>query len=227
MTYYNKFLVMTAFSCLSGVSVAATTVSDNFDAGLGSWSSNTIQTTINHSPTDGNLDGYLSTDNSTSGTSFGVIGAKNEAADYSGEFADGIWNISVDLSFINGDFTDSLLRFRYQDFSHNGWYISLEDSAFFDSQWQSYSISFDTTWDDATAMANGWVQETSSTSFSELWNDVYTTEVRILGSGEMVAGIDNYNANLSSVPVPAAVFMFGPALLGFLGLRRRTKNTIA
>jgi len=29
--------------------------------------------------------------------------------------------------------------------------------------------------------------------------------------------------NVSEVPVPAAVFLFGPALLGFLDLRRKTK----
>ncbi|MFW5427275.1 MAG: spondin domain-containing protein [Methylophagaceae bacterium] len=30
--------------------------------------------------------------------------------------------------------------------------------------------------------------------------------------------------NVSAVPVPAALFMFAPALLGFMGLRRKTKN---
>jgi len=32
-------------------------------------------------------------------------------------------------------------------------------------------------------------------------------------------------ANPSAVPIPAAAFMFAPALLGFLGLRRRAKST--
>ena len=32
---------------------------------------------------------------------------------------------------------------------------------------------------------------------------------------------------VSEVPVPAALFMFAPALLGFLGLRRKTKTAIA
>lgn len=31
-----------------------------------------------------------------------------------------------------------------------------------------------------------------------------------------------YNLSVSEVPVPAALFLFAPALLGFLGLRRRT-----
>jgi len=34
-------------------------------------------------------------------------------------------------------------------------------------------------------------------------------------------------SNVSAVPVPAAVFLFAPALLGFLGFRRRAKNSVA
>ena len=33
--------------------------------------------------------------------------------------------------------------------------------------------------------------------------------------------------NVSAVPIPAAAFMFAPALLGFLGLRRKAKNSVA
>ena len=31
----------------------------------------------------------------------------------------------------------------------------------------------------------------------------------------------------NAVPVPAAAFLFAPALLGFIGLRRKAKNTVA
>mgnify|MGYP000633196763 CR=1 FL=1 len=37
----------------------------------------------------------------------------------------------------------------------------------------------------------------------------------------------NYDTNLNQVPIPAAAFMFAPALLGFMGLRRKAKNTVA
>ena len=33
--------------------------------------------------------------------------------------------------------------------------------------------------------------------------------------------------NVSAVPIPAAAFLFAPALLGFMGLRRKAKNTVA
>ena len=40
----------------------------------------------------------------------------------------------------------------------------------------------------------------------------------ILNSG---ANFVNYSVSVSAVPVPAALFLFAPALLGFLGLRRK------
>jgi len=36
-----------------------------------------------------------------------------------------------------------------------------------------------------------------------------------------------YRGGVPQVPLPAALFMFAPALLGFLGLRRRAKNNVA
>lgn len=32
--------------------------------------------------------------------------------------------------------------------------------------------------------------------------------------------------NLNAVPIPAAAFLFAPALLGFMGLRRKAKNSV-
>ena len=43
-------------------------------------------------------------------------------------------------------------------------------------------------------------------------------------------GLSNYrvyDSGLSEVPVPAALFMFAPALLGLMGFRRRAKNLTA
>jgi len=42
-------------------------------------------------------------------------------------------------------------------------------------------------------------------------------------NGEKVATIEL--TNVSAVPVPAAAFLFAPALLGFLGLRRKANKT--
>ena len=227
MTKCNKILLVTTLACFPGISQAATAVNDTFDTGIGSWGPNTTETTVGHSVAGGNPGGYMTTDNLLSASIFNVIGATNTGADYSGVFTDGLWTISVDMSFVNGDFTDSWLRYRFQDSTANGWHISLEDTNFFDSTWQSYSVTFDTTWDDATAMANGWVKEadgslTPTPSFSGLWDNVYTSEVRILGGPRMVAGIDNYKASV--IPIPAAVWLFGSGLIGLIGVARREKS---
>tara|TARA_R110001583_G_scaffold195483_1_gene374090 strand:+ start:404 stop:904 length:501 start_codon:yes stop_codon:yes gene_type:complete len=34
-------------------------------------------------------------------------------------------------------------------------------------------------------------------------------------------------SSVSAVPIPAAAFLFAPALLGFMGLRRKAKNSVA
>jgi len=79
------------------------------------------------------------------------------------------------------------------------------------------------------------------------WNVI--TEVTALGNIEVIStplilglnfnlgavGIDNdfftYTqwspSNVGTVPIPAAAFMFAPALLGFMGFRRRAKNLAA
>ncbi|SFK74700.1 hypothetical protein [Methylophaga sulfidovorans] len=42
--------------------------------------------------------------------------------------------------------------------------------------------------------------------------------------GDNIGGM---SLNVSAVPVPAAAFLFAPALLGFMGLRRRVQKTVA
>lgn len=207
---------------LSNAAQAATAVLDTFDTGVGTWIENTSLTAVGYSATGGNPGGYM-TSNSSSG-SFGTAGAQNNSADYTGLFPDGVWNISVDLNFFSGDFTEAWLRFRFQDASTNGWHISLEDTTF-NPSWQTYSVFFDTTWSDATAIANGWVKDTSSVgaapAFSTLWGDVFSSEVRILGGEIMSAGIDNYQTQV--VPLPAAAWLFGSGLLG-LGFIKRKRS---
>ena len=233
MNRTTRYIGLILLTGISGLAHAATAVVDTFDAGIGTWVGNTTDTSVSFAPNGGNPDGYLATDNfAANPIQFNTIGAVNEGADYSGVFADGIWSVSVDLSFIDGNFTDAWLRYRFQDATANGWRISLgEDN--FNLAWETYSIQFDTTWDDATATANGWIKEidgtlTATPSFAALWDDVYTTEVRIAGTpfagaNGISAGIDNYIASVAPVPIPAAAWLFGTALIGFVGYSRRRK----
>jgi len=67
--------------------------------------------------------------------------------------------------------------------------------------------------------------------------------ITLAGLVTLINGVEGFNAasfgnflhpslrintgGTGEVPIPAAVFMFAPALLGFLGLRRRIRNTVA
>lgn len=53
------------------------------------------------------------------------------------------------------------------------------------------------------------------------------TSLALIGEGQYWA-LDNLVINeISAVPLPAAVFLFAPALLGFMGLRHKAKVTVA
>ncbi len=51
-------------------------------------------------------------------------------------------------------------------------------------------------------------------------NSAYAFDI----SGDYITDIQDYQ--VGTVPVPAAAFMFAPALLGFMGLRRKVKTTV-
>ncbi len=196
---------------------------------LADWESNTTVTTVVHSNTGGNPDGHLQT-RGTGANSFDV-GALTQLPDVTGDYGGTIWTVSVDVAFFSEDFTgagsfdDAWLRFRYQDSTENGWTYSLTDM--FSADWETFSVTFDTSWSDAEAMANGWFPDNMSVdpgaNPSESWmttmSDVYTTEVRLSGEGDLLAGIDNFK--LQAIPVPAAVWLFGSGLIGLVGLARR------
>ena len=52
-------------------------------------------------------------------------------------------------------------------------------------------------------------------------------DISTSGQGADLSNYRAYNSGISEVPVPAAAFLFAPALLGFMGLRRKAKNSVA
>ncbi len=61
-----------------------------------------------------------------------------------------------------------------------------------------------------------------------LANEIWVNWQGLNFTNETIVSLDiNSSANPSAVPVPAAAFFFAPALLGFVGLRRKAKNAIA
>lgn len=79
----------------------------------------------------------------------------------------------------------------------------------------------------STVALTGVRDEEGEFDFFGLRSDTAFTTVQLKYSGSTGDAIyfdEAYYGNVSAVPVPAAAFMFAPALLGFLGLRRRVKD---
>lgn len=86
---------------------------------------------------------------------------------------------------------------------------------------------------DSLVVSLGSYSENFILNAGAVWG-TFTRVVTVAADGSKLsfshAGGDNVgimldNVSVSAVPIPAAAFMFAPALLGFLGLRRRAKNT--
>ncbi len=92
----------------------------------------------------------------------------------------------------------------------------------------------------STVLAGGTVANSGSwESLFDVTTDVYNITgdfifTAILTAGSYFAvdilnatsGILKYDLSISAVPVPAALWLFAPALLGFFGLRRQARKTV-
>lgn len=96
-------------------------------------------------------------------------------------------------------------------------YTFASDSSAFVNQWGPVSFEVDTTWTDAEAMANGWVNYHDSTSFADSWK---TVQFQQFFSGNGYAGSTNITGfdqvrveSLAAIPAPLGVLAGGAALL--------------
>jgi hypothetical protein len=203
---------------------AASAYSETWDGqgNLAGWQANTIDSSVINPGAGGNPGGYLLSRRSGDFP----IGAATEVAAATGSFAGApMWTASVDLNEFEGDAGPVWLRFRFQDFTYNGWRYRLSDSLATDT-WATYSVMFQPTWSDAEAEAAGWETDFPDGSGSVSWamtmGDVYTTEVRFDGSRTLLVGIDNFT--LAPVPEPGtwALMLAGLAGLGWMGRRRKS-----
>lgn len=67
----------------------------------------------------------------------------------------------------------------------------------------------------------GFLVKYATFSMVALFDDVITNLSYITHTGQDVSHIVYFNTSISEVPLPAAVWLFLPALMGFLGFRRR------
>lgn len=198
-----RFILVTYLAYLPAISLATPSISNNGYVDLGSRVDSTVHTTKTYRPNSGIPVGSLLADNTGS---IGAITASNLTPNYADVVANSILNVNIDLNFINGNAKTNSRR-----------HISLADSNFFNPpEWKTFALLFDAALGEATAIANGWKKEvdgvlTPVAGFSDLWVNVYSTEIRMLVAVGSVAGIENYIT--STTQAPAAVWLFGVGLL--------------
>mgnify|MGYP003384644027 CR=1 FL=1 len=91
------------------------------------------------------------------------------------------------------------------------------------SEWRAYGAS-GLLGSGSLASASGDLFNLTFTGITQLvWDNNLTSRTSWIFDLDSIS----FTPEVSAVPVPAAAFLFAPALLGFMGLRRKAKNSVA
>ena len=220
----NLIIIFVVAPSLMMAAQAFASHTETWDGGsLAGWTANTTASNVAVVNTGGNPGGYLYSWGR--GLVIGTldIGAQTTSSVFTGDYsAKGIIGVSVDTSFISGNFDGAWVRFRYMDASQNGWVYPLTST--YQTNWKTFSFSLNPGWTDTQARAAGWLSDTDvfgvpSPSFQATMSNVYSTEVRISGIGDVDAGIDNFSL---IIPAPGAIVLssIGACIVGWLRRKR-------
>lgn len=212
----SRFTALVALGLSTVPAFAAIPTVATFDADAETWQGSTTSTTQIHSPAGGNPGGHIQIRKELGDPQFDAGSRTSDDAEFLGDYATGgITGAGFDMNVFNTTLTGVLLRFR-SSVTQNGWYYDFGAVAPANNAWVPYDVAFNPLWDDATAGANGWVQESGAGSFAQTLSTVDWIEVRAINTGSLIAGLDN----IRLVPTPGTAALAGLALLSAFRRRR-------
>lgn len=212
------------------------------------WIKNTGGVVIAKEQTGGNPGGTISSTRSATSKYMGFWSGRTPQllGNYSGKD----WNVEFDLRLAEGTFTAAELHFQFLDGPDDGtvvlgkyrpWTYTLGGALTTAStDWSSHSITFNGSWTDEEAIANGWVLQAKRNnadrrkvvSWATTMSNLYKHEIYLQTSTSFgKAYLDNYVqtdlgaplASVTAVPEPGtyALMLGGLGLVGFIARRQR------